>query len=73
MDVVADGRLIRARMSTRHPRLFWRSAEGNWRHVNIEYSLFPVGPEIVGGAIACHDDAERVLGCSGVRRERFPK
>jgi FAD/FMN-containing dehydrogenase len=65
MDVVtADGRLIRAD-EHQHPELFWglRGGGGNFGVVaNIEYSLFPVGPEIVGGAIAWPiDDADRVL------------
>jgi FAD/FMN-containing dehydrogenase len=65
MDVVtADGRLVHTD-EHQHPELFWglRGGGGNFGIVtNIEYSLFPVGPEIVGGAIAWPiDQADRVL------------
>jgi len=52
--VTADGRLVRA-SADEHEDLFWglRGGGGNFGVVtNIEYELYPVGPEIVGGAIA---------------------
>jgi FAD/FMN-containing dehydrogenase len=55
MDVVtADGRQVTASASE-HADLFWglRGGGGNFGVVtSFEYDLFPVGPEIVGGAIA---------------------
>jgi len=55
MDVVtADGRLVRA-SSEENADLFWglRGGGGNFGVVtNINYALFPVGPEIVGGVVA---------------------
>jgi FAD/FMN-containing dehydrogenase len=65
MEVVtADGRLVRA-SERENADLFWglRGGGGNFGVVtNIEYGLFPVGPEIVGGAVAWRaEDAERVL------------
>jgi FAD/FMN-containing dehydrogenase len=55
MDVVtADGRLVRA--SEKEDRdLFWglRGGGGNFGvATNFEYKLYPVGPEVVAGAIA---------------------
>lgn len=62
--VTADGQLVRA-SEAENPDLFWglRGGGGNFGIVtNIEYNLFPIGPEIVGGAVAwLADDAERVL------------
>ena len=62
--VTADGRLVRA-SGEENPDLFWglRGGGGNFGIVtNIEYTLYPVGPEIVGGAVAwLADDAEHVL------------
>ncbi|WP_306534181.1 FAD-binding oxidoreductase [Geobacter sp.] len=55
MDVVtADGRLVRA-SSEENPDLFWglRGGGGNFGVVTgIDYHLYPVGPEIVGGIVA---------------------
>lgn len=55
MDVVtADGRLVRA-SSDENPDLFWglRGGGGNFGVVtDIDYHLYPVGPEIVGGIVA---------------------
>jgi FAD/FMN-containing dehydrogenase len=65
MDVVtADGRLVRA-SEREHADLFWglRGGGGNFGVVtSFEYDLFPIGPEIVGGAIAWRgEDAGEVL------------
>ncbi len=55
MDVVtADGRAVRA-SDTENPDLFWglRGGGGNFGIVTgIDYRLYPVGPDIVGGPIA---------------------
>jgi len=55
MDVVtADGRLVRA-SSEENQDLFWglRGGGGNFGVVTgIDYTLYPVGPEIVGGVVA---------------------
>jgi FAD/FMN-containing dehydrogenase len=55
MDVVtADVRLVRA-SSDENADLFWglRGGGGNFGVVTgIDYALYPVGPEIVGGAVA---------------------
>jgi FAD/FMN-containing dehydrogenase len=59
MDMVtADGRPVRA-SATENADLFWGlcGGGGNFGVVTgIEYSLYPVGPEIVGGAIAWKAD-----------------
>jgi FAD/FMN-containing dehydrogenase len=65
MDVVtADGRFVRA-SEKEHADLFWglRGGGGNFGVVtSFEFNLFPVGPEIVGGAIAWPiAEAPRVL------------
>jgi FAD/FMN-containing dehydrogenase len=65
MDVVtADGRLVRA-SADENAELFWalRGGSGNFGIVtSFEYRLFPVGPEILGGAIAWRgEDAAAVL------------
>lgn len=55
MDVVtADGRQVRA-SEKENPDLFWglRGGGGNFGVVTgIDYQLYPVGPEVVGGIVA---------------------
>lgn len=62
--VTSDGKLRRV-SDNEDPDLFWglRGGGGNFGVVTqIEYDLFPVGPEIVGGAIAWRfEDAAEVL------------
>jgi FAD/FMN-containing dehydrogenase len=62
--VTADGRLVRA-SEHENGDLFWavRGGGGNFGvATGFEYVLHPVGPEIVGGAIAWRgEDAEAVL------------
>jgi FAD/FMN-containing dehydrogenase len=62
--VTPEGRLLRS-SATEEPELFWglRGGGGNFGVVTgIEYDLYPVGPEIVGGAIAWRaEDAPGVL------------
>ena len=62
--VTADGRLVRA-SEKENPDLFWalRGGGGNFGVVtSIEYTLYPVGPEILGGAVAWRaEDAPGVL------------
>ena len=65
MDVVtADGKLVRA-SERENADLFWalRGGGGNFGVVtSFEYKLYPVGPEIIGGAIAWRaEDAPEVL------------
>ncbi len=65
MEVVtADGRVLRA-AADENAELFWalRGGSGNFGIVtSFEYRLFPVGPEIYGGAIAWRgEDARLVL------------
>jgi FAD/FMN-containing dehydrogenase len=65
IDVVtADGRLLRA-SERDHPDLFWalRGGGGNFGvATGFGYTLYPVGPEIVGGAIAWRaEEAPAVL------------
>jgi len=65
MDVVtADGRLVRA-SAKENAELFWglRGGGGNFGVVTgIEYRLYPVGPEIIGGAVAWRaEDAPAVM------------
>ena len=65
MEVVtADGRVVRA-SERENADLFWglRGGGGNFGVVtSFEYALYPVGPEIVGGAIAWRaEDAREVL------------
>lgn len=66
MEVVtADGRLVRADRET-NSDLFWglRGGGGNFGIVTgFEYELYPVGPQIIGGAIAWSaSEAPEVLG-----------
>ena len=62
--VTADGRMVRA-SERENADLFWavRGGGGNFGvATGFEYTLHPVGPEIVGGAIAWRgEDAEAVL------------
>ena len=62
--VTADGRVIQA-SERQHADLFWalRGGGGNFGvATGFEYVLHPVGPEIIGGAIAWPgEDAPRVL------------
>ncbi len=62
--VTADGRVVRA-SEEEHPDLFWglRGGGGNFGVVtNIEYQLYPVGPQILGGAMAWRgEEAPAVL------------
>ena len=65
MDVVtADARPVRA-SAEENPDLFWglRGGGGNFGVVTgMEFSLFPVGPEVVGGLVAWPaSDAPKVL------------
>ncbi|WP_280155310.1 FAD-binding oxidoreductase [Piscinibacter sp. XHJ-5] len=65
MEVVtAEGRVVRA-AADENAELFWalRGGSGNFGIVtSFEYTLFPVGPEILGGAIAWRaEDAKEVL------------
>ncbi len=65
MEVVsADGTLLRA-SADENPDLFWalRGGGGNFGIVtSFEYRLFPVGPEVLAGAIAWQgDDAATVI------------
>ena len=62
--VTADGRMVRA-SERENSDLFWavRGGGGNFGvATGFDYALHPVGPEIVGGAIAWRgEDAEAVL------------
>jgi FAD/FMN-containing dehydrogenase len=65
MDVVtADGRLVRA-CNEENADLFWalQGGGGNFGVVtNIDYRLYPVGPQIVGGVVAWPiSEASKVL------------
>jgi FAD/FMN-containing dehydrogenase len=77
MDVVtADGRVLRA-SENENSDLFWalRGGGGNFGVVtSFEYRLFPVGPEIVAGAIAWPaEDARRVLDMYRSLTEQAPR
>lgn len=71
----ADGRIVRA-SEEENPDLFWglRGGGGNFGVVtNFEYRLYPVGPEIVAGAIAWRADAApEVLEMYRTFREQAP-
>ncbi len=62
--VTADGRIVRA-SERENPDLFWglRGGGGNFGVVtSFEYTLHPVGPEVVGGLIAWRgEDAPQVM------------
>ena len=65
MDIItAEGKLVRA-SSDENPDLFWglRGGGGNFGIVTaIDYKLYPVGPEIVGGLVAWPiSEANKVL------------
>jgi FAD/FMN-containing dehydrogenase len=65
MELVTPGGEIRRASASEEPELFWglRGGGGNFGVVTgFEYHLYPVGPEIVGGAIAWKaEDAPAVL------------
>ncbi len=73
--VTADGRLLRA-SSDENADLFWglRGGGGNFGVVTaIEYALYPVGPEIVGGIVAWPaSDAKDVLDLFRTLSEKAP-
>jgi FAD/FMN-containing dehydrogenase len=76
MDVVtADGRLVRA-SSSENADLFWglRGGGGNFGIVTgIDYTLYPVGPEIVGGVVAWPaSEAPKVLELYRTLAEKAP-
>jgi len=76
MDVVtAAGRLVRA-SSDENADLFWglRGGGGNFGVVTgIDYTLYPVGPEIVGGLVAWpQSEAPRVLELYRTLAEQAP-
>lgn len=64
MEVVtAEGKVVRA-SDRENPELFWalRGGSGNFGIVtSFEYQLFPVGPDILGGAIAWSADDSRAV------------
>jgi FAD/FMN-containing dehydrogenase len=77
MDLVtADGRLVRA-SSEENPDLFWGlcGGGGNFGVVTgIDYELYPVGPEIVGGLVAWPaSEAPRVLELYRKLVEELPR
>jgi FAD/FMN-containing dehydrogenase len=76
MDIVtADGRLVRA-SSDENADLFWglRGGGGNFGVVTgIDYVLYPVGPEVVGGIVAWPaSEAPRVLELYRTLAEKAP-
>ncbi len=76
MDLVtAEGRLVRA-SNEENPDLFWglRGGGGNFGVVTgIDYQLYPVGPEIVGGLVAWPaSEAPKVLELYRTLAEKAP-
>ena len=76
MDVVtADARLVRA-SSDENADLFWglRGGGGNFGVVTgIDYALYPVGPEVVGGVVAWPaSEAPKVLELYRTLAEQAP-
>ena len=76
MDVVtAEARLVRA-SDDENPDLFWglRGGGGNFGVVTgIDYKLYPVGPEIVGGIVAWPaNEAPRILELYRALAEEAP-
>ncbi len=76
MDVVtADARVVRA-SSDENEDLFWglRGGGGNFGVVTgIDYALYPVGPEIVGGVVAWPaSEAPRILELYRTLAEKAP-
>jgi len=76
MDVVtADARLVRA-SSDENADLFWglRGGGGNFGVVTgIDYDLYPVGPEVVGGVVAWPaSEAPKVLELYRTLAEKAP-
>jgi FAD/FMN-containing dehydrogenase len=76
MDVVtADARLVRASLDE-NTDLFWglRGGGGNFGVVTgIDYALYPVGPEIVGGVVAWPaSEAPKVLELYRTLAEKAP-
>jgi FAD/FMN-containing dehydrogenase len=62
--VTTDGKLVRAD-TQENPDLFWGLRGGGWNFgvvTGIDFNVYPVGPEIVGGAVAWPaSEAEGVL------------
>jgi FAD/FMN-containing dehydrogenase len=76
MDVVtAEGKLVKAN-EDENPDLFWglRGGGGNFGIVTgIDYKLYPVGPEIVGGLVAWpQSEAPKVLELYRTLAEKAP-
>ncbi len=76
MDLVtADARVVRA-SADENPDLFWglRGGGGNFGVVTgIEYTLYPVGPEVVGGLVAWPvSEAPKVLELYRTLAEQAP-
>jgi FAD/FMN-containing dehydrogenase len=73
--ITADGRLARA-SSNENEDLFWglRGGGGNFGVVTgVDYKLYPVGPEIVGGLIAWRgEEADEVLEMYRAVTEQAP-
>lgn len=74
--VTADARLVRAN-SDENADLFWglRGGGGNFGVVTgIDYALFPVGPEVVGGLVAWPaSEAPKVLELYRTLAEKAPR